>query len=111
MIDKLTPILRHLLHLRDHRLSSTATTDSDADFDISDDEASFDASTPATAPEPTCEHCHQSLTRCAEIKETRLETWHVLHHDDPSEIERRRQEATAVMMRPGASILPDWYTR
>jgi hypothetical protein len=48
-------------------------------------------------PEPLCPYCHQSITRCAEIKTTRLDAWQALHHNDPSEIERRGKLATAEM--------------
>jgi hypothetical protein len=51
----------------------------------------------AVAPEPLCSYCHQSITRCAEIKTTRLDAWQALHHNDPSEIERREKAATDEM--------------
>jgi hypothetical protein len=54
--------------------------------------------TPEPAPEPEpCPWCHQPLTRCAEIKETRPEDWRALHYDHPDEKKRRADEATAVM--------------
>lgn len=49
------------------------------------------------APEPICEFCHQSPTRCAEIRETRPDTWEVLHRNDPIVAKKRDERATAEM--------------
>jgi len=57
---------------------------------------------PATTepvPAPLCKYCHQPLKRCAEIKESRLDAWQALHWNDPSEVKRRDDYATAVMMK------------
>jgi hypothetical protein len=48
---------------------------------------------PEPEPEPVCEYCHQTVARCAEIKETRLDSWRALHYDDPAEVLRRREDA------------------
>lgn len=54
---------------------------------------------PAQPPaEPQCGYGCGSLTRCAEIKATRLDTWRLFHQLDPAEIKRRDAEATAEMM-------------
>jgi hypothetical protein len=55
---------------------------------------STDAPTTAPAPEPRCPYCHQPLSRCAEIKTTRLDAWRALHYSDPAEIERRNPGPT-----------------
>jgi len=47
--------------------------------------------------EPVCESCHQSLSRCAEIKATRPDIWPTLHYNDPEEVARRDKEATTEM--------------
>jgi hypothetical protein len=66
---------------------------------------------PAPVPDPICPYCHQPLTRCAQIKETRLDAWQALHYSDPEEVKRRDAEATAVMMHQIGKPLPDWYYR
>lgn len=60
------------------------------------------------APEPTCGYGCGSLTKCAEIKATRLDTWRVLHSLDPEVIRARDEEATEVMKRMVGQPLPDW---
>jgi hypothetical protein len=60
------------------------------------------ATVPTAAPaaaEPTCAYCHQSHERCAEIKATNLDAWQVLHYSDPTEVAKRDEEATAIMMK------------
>jgi hypothetical protein len=69
------------------------------------------AAEPGTSEPDPCRFCHQSIARCAEIKNRDVDTWRALHHLDPDEVQRRKDRATAEMMRPGASRLPDWYTR
>lgn len=53
-------------------------------------------------PEPsqseTCGYGCGSLTRCAEMKATRLDAWRVFHFLDKSEVARRDEEATRIMM-------------
>lgn len=53
--------------------------------------------TATSAPEPRCEYCHQTLTRCAEIKATQLDSWEVLHYNDPQMIEQRAKLLTQEM--------------
>lgn len=93
LIERTAKILRSLLERRDARIEASAPTD-----DNPGDERYIDEPT-TTAPSsaPVCVYCHQSLTRCAEIKETRPDAWQALHWRDPTEIARRGQEATAEM--------------
>jgi hypothetical protein len=63
---------------------------------VSQDTPTIDATTPRK--EPTCNYCHQALWRCREIKETDLDTWETLHHDDPEMIEQRAKRDTAEMI-------------
>ena len=66
--------------------------------------------TPPPAPEPEpCEHCYRSPTECADLRTTRPDIWSVLHARHPEEDERRRREATAVMMRQIPNGVPAWY--
>jgi hypothetical protein len=64
---------------------------------------------PTAPPEPRCEYCRQTIERCAEIKEQHPDAFAALHHDDPDEVERRQEEATAIMMRQVGRGLPRWY--
>ena len=43
------------------------------------------------------------------MKENQLSAWRSLHYYDPSEVERRSKEATAVMMKMIGRPLPDWF--
>jgi hypothetical protein len=54
--------------------------------------------TPARSTEPTCRFGCGTLTDCARLQTTSPSTWRALHWQDPVEIERRRREATAVML-------------
>lgn len=53
--------------------------------------------TPAPAPAPVCEYCHQSLTRCAELKALDDGRWEVLHGLDPDVIKKKDDRATQEM--------------
>jgi hypothetical protein len=64
---------------------------------------------PTSPPEPRYEYCKQTIERCAEIKEQHPDAFAALHHDDPDEVERRQEEATAIMMRQVGRGLPRWY--
>jgi hypothetical protein len=69
-----------------------------------------EAATPA-APK-TCPYCRQTLDRCAELKDTRLDAWRALHYSDPEEVKRRNPgptyslkelyESNAGLIRPDA---------
>ena len=57
---------------------------------------------PTEAPDPAptpelCQYCHQPIERCAAIKATRPDAWCALHHNDPAEVERRRERADREM--------------
>lgn len=67
------------------------------------------AAAAGASPESICVYCRQTLTRCAEIKGTRLDGWRALHYDDPEEVARRDKEATDVMLRQIGKPLPEWY--
>jgi len=43
-------------------------------------------------PDPVCKFCQQSSARCVELKATRLDTWRLLHRNDPAEQKRRADE-------------------
>jgi hypothetical protein len=64
---------------------------------------------PTPPPEPRCEYCKQTIERCTEINEQHPDAFAALHHDDPDEVKRRQEEATAIMMRQVGRGLPRWY--
>ncbi|MEX2270419.1 MAG: hypothetical protein WD690_03050 [Vicinamibacterales bacterium] len=49
-----------------------------------------------------CSYGCGTVTRCAELKATRPDLWAALHYTDPSEVARRDEEATQVMLRTSA---------
>jgi hypothetical protein len=63
---------------------------------------------PARLIPERCPYGCGSLTRCAELKGTRLDVWRVFHGNDPEEIARRDRDATAVMMRQVGKPLPPY---
>jgi hypothetical protein len=56
---------------------------------------------PKAAPEiePECPRFKKSLSDCTTMREKSLDLWRTLHYNDPAEVKRRREHATAVMMR------------
>jgi hypothetical protein len=60
------------------------------------------------APTAGCPYGCGTLARCAELRESRRETWAVLHWDDPVERERRVADATATMHRNIGKRSPWW---
>ncbi len=53
---------------------------------------------PEPEPVPTCEYCRQRFARCAELKAADLGSWRTLHWRDPSEVARRSEESTQIML-------------
>jgi hypothetical protein len=55
---------------------------------------------PASPPNPEarCQYGCGTLTRCEEIKSTRLDVWETIHGRDPEVIKKKDKEATAEMM-------------
>lgn len=55
---------------------------------------------PAPPPkqEPLCQYGCGTLTRCEEIKSTRLDVWETIHGRDPEVMKKKDKEATAEMM-------------
>ena len=102
LIEKTAEIARDLLALRDSAVphSERATHEEDAEIEGA---TSPPATAPEPAPEPVCQYCRRL---CVGPEHS---AYSVLHWNDPSEVERRRQEATKEMMRPGAGRLPEWY--
>ena len=107
LIAKTTEILHHLLERRDatpvsdnkpsaagHLVQAAASTTS---------EGAAPTVAPAPAPAPPCPYCRR------ECVGPEHRAFDVLHWDDPEEIERRRQKATAEMMRQIGQPLPAWY--
>ncbi|HYT69217.1 MAG TPA: hypothetical protein VEL51_22540 [Vicinamibacterales bacterium] len=110
LIARMTTHLRFLINARELEQAPCRPTDVDGGLlrdDVSDAGPSVKASadpageaslpTSAPAPEPPCMYCHQPLARCAEIRETRLDTWEVLHRNDPIVVKKRDDDATKEM--------------
>jgi len=51
----------------------------------------------ALPPEPKCQYCSLPVTDCESLRTRNLPTWRVCHGNDPAEIKRRDEEATAIM--------------
>src|SRR6266545_3846568 len=67
----------------DHRSASNAAVRVESPAPLAA-RVSDDPRSPAV---PTiCRYCHQSPTRCLEIKDTRLDAWRALHFLDPEEV-------------------------
>jgi hypothetical protein len=87
------------------RISGTANgslTGSDANAGASP------APSPPAAPIERCAYCLRSLADCADLRATDPDKFEALHVGSPEDIEKRRKEETAVMLRR-AGTLPSWY--
>jgi hypothetical protein len=56
--------------------------------------------TPNERPEPQCDHCYRAMSKCIELQAANLEAWRAMHTNDPREIRRLDDEATA--QQPGS---------
>jgi hypothetical protein len=114
LIERTTAILRSLLESRDEQrkgealIAAAAAKHAGLPVQTAAGPAG-EAVASTVAPAPACEYCHQTLTRCAEIKATRIEAWEALHYLDPAEVKKRDEHATAVMKKQLGKPLPEWY--
>jgi hypothetical protein len=81
------------------RDSLTSTTDPASMTSVNATAPSTFIQQATLAPEPRCPYGCGTLAECAELKETRPDVWATFHGRDPEVIQKKNDEATAVMMR------------
>jgi hypothetical protein len=107
LIEKAARLLRMLLLAKDAKIDDPPDSFNTADQHVTPTHAVSEGEAPAPAPTPVpeCPFCRRRP--CVGPDSPAFEP---LHWSDPSEVEKRRQAATKVMMQQVGKPLPPWYS-